>query len=192
MAETPSTMIDLGTRAPDFSLQDAVSGRTVTLDDLEGPALLVMFVCNHCPFVIHVRDELTRLCDEYGKRGVAIAAVNSNSIESHPQDGPEHMKSLARELGWTFPFLFDASQEVAKAYRAACTPDFFVFDKDRRLVYRGQLDDSRPSTTVPVTGRDLRRALDAVLDGQPPIAPQHASIGCNIKWKPGNEPDYFG
>ena len=150
-----------------------------------------MFICNHCPFVIHVRDELTRLASEYQKRGVAIVAINSNSIETHPQDAPEHMKALATELGWKFPFLFDSTQEVAKAYRAACTPDFYLFDAEQRLVYRGQLDDSRPGNNVPVTGRDLRAALDAVLAGRAPSIDQKPSIGCNIKWAPGNEPDYF-
>ena len=193
MVETLSNMLPLQTKAPDFSLLDAVSGKNVSLAQLEAaPALLVMFICNHCPFVIHVRDELTRLAREYQKRGVAIVAINSNSIETHPQDGPDHMKSLAAELGWEFPFLFDSTQEVAKAYGAACTPDFYVFDGDRRLVYRGQLDDSRPSNNVLLTGRDLRAALDAVLAGRAVSSDQKPSIGCNIKWTPGNEPDYFG
>jgi peroxiredoxin len=193
MVETLSNMLPLQTKAPDFSLSDAVSGKNVSLAQLEAaPALLVMFICNHCPFVIHVRDELTRLAREYQKRGVAIVAINSNSIETHPQDGPDHMKSLAAELGWEFLFLFDSTQEVAKAYGAACTPDFYVFDGDRRLVYRGQLDDSRPSNNVPLTGRDLRAALDVVLAGRAVSSDQKPSIGCNIKWTPGNEPDYFG
>lgn len=193
MVETLSNMLPLQTKAPDFSLPDAVSGKNVSLAQLEAaPALLVMFICNHCPFVIHVRDELTRLAREYQKRGVAIVAINSNSIETHPQDGPDHMQSLAAELGWEFSFLFDSTQEVAKAYGAACTPDFYVFDGDRHLVYRGQLDDSRPSNNVPLTGRDLRAALDAVLAGRAVSSDQKPSIGCNIKWTPGNEPDYFG
>jgi peroxiredoxin len=192
MVNTPSTMLPLGTEAPDFSLEDAVTGKTVSLTDLGGKCYLIMFICNHCPFVIHVRDEITRIAKQYGDRGVAVVAINSNSAETHPQDGPDKMKELAEELGWTFPFLFDSSQEVAKAYRAACTPDFFVFDGDRKLVYRGQLDDSRPSTDVPVTGRDLRTALDKLLASEPIPVDQKPSMGCNIKWTPGNEPDYFG
>ena len=192
MVETLSSMLPLGTRAPDFSLSDAVSEKTVSLAQFEdAPALLVMFISNHCPFVIHVRNELTRLASEYWKRGVAIVAINSNSIETHPQDAPEHMKALTKELGWEFPFLFDATQEVAKAYRAACTPDFYLFDAEQRLVYRGQLDDSRPGNNVPVTSQDLRAALEAVLAGRAPSIDQKPSIGCNIKWAPGNEPDYF-
>jgi thiol-disulfide isomerase/thioredoxin len=151
-----------------------------------------MFICNHCPFVVHVRDQLTRLADDYQKKGVAVIAINSNSVETYPQDGPDKMKELAREMGWKFPFLFDSTQDVAKAYRAACTPDFFLFDAKRALVYRGQLDDSRPTNKVPVTGKDLRAAIDAVLAGKPVAKDQKSSIGCNIKWKPGNEPDYFG
>ncbi len=193
MAETPSTMLPLGTEAPDFSLTDGVSDASYSLASFEGAtALVVMFICNHCPFVVHVRDELGRLAVDYGDRGVAFVAINSNSLESHPQDGPENMKALAVELSWRFPYLFDSTQEVAKAYGAACTPDFFVFDTERRLAYRGQLDDSRPSNDVPVTGQDLRRALDALLAGEPAPAEQKPSIGCNIKWKQGNEPAYFG
>jgi peroxiredoxin len=192
VVNTPSTMLPLGTRAPDFTLTDAVSGKTVSLSDLEGDALLVMFICNHCPFVIYVRDEITKLANDYMDRGVAIVAINSNSVDTHPQDGPEHMKRLATELGWRFPFLFDETQEVAKAYRAACTPDFFLMDAERKLVYRGQFDDSRPTNNVPVTGEDLRAALDAVLAGDPVPSEQKPSMGCNIKWAPGNAPDYFG
>ncbi len=192
MVNTPSTMLPLQTEAPDFSLENAVTGKTVSLSDLDGKAYLIMFICNHCPFVIHVRDEITRIAKEYGERGVAVVGINSNSAETHPQDGPDKMKELARELGWTFPFLFDSSQEVAKTYRAACTPDFFLFDSDRKLVYRGQLDDSRPSTAVPVTGKDLRAALDRLLAEEPLPADQRPSMGCNIKWTPGNEPNYFG
>jgi peroxiredoxin len=192
MVNTPSTMLPLGTQAPDFSLTDAVSGKKMSRDDLSGNAMLVMFVCNHCPFVIHVRDGITRLARDYMDRGVAVVAINSNSIQTHPQDGPDHMKELAVELGWRFPFLFDETQDVAKAYHAACTPDFFVFDSERRLVYRGQLDDSRPTNGVPVTGKDLRAALDAVLAGDPVPSAQKPSIGCNIKWAPGKAPDYFG
>jgi len=150
-----------------------------------------MFICNHCPFVKHVRAELARLGRDYQKKGVAIVAINSNDVESHPQDGPDNMAALVREKGWTFPFLFDATQTVAKAYHAACTPDFFVFDREKKLVYRGQLDDSRPSNGKPVTGADLRAAIDAVLAARPAPLEQRPSIGCNIKWKAGNEPDYF-
>jgi peroxiredoxin len=192
MVNTPSTMLPLQTEAPDLSLTDAVSGKIVSLADFKGTAVLVMFICNHCPFVIHVRDEITGLANDYADRELAFVAVNSNSIETHPQDGPDKMKELAGEMGWTFPFLFDSAQEVAKAYRAACTPDFFLFDKNHRLVYRGQLDDSRPSNNVPVTGQDLRAAIDATLAGDVVANEQKPSIGCNIKWKPGNEPAYFG
>ena len=193
MARTPSTMLPLGTPAPDFALTNATDGGTVSLHDYDGsPALLVMFVCNHCPYVIHIRETLIALAHEYMDRGVGVVAINANSIETHPQDGPSHMRRLAEEEGWRFPYLFDETQEVAKAYHAACTPDLYVFDRDHRLAYRGQLDDSRPGNGVPVTGRDLRVALDAVLSGEPVSAEQRASIGCNIKWKPGNEPSYFG
>ncbi|MGD9689626.1 MAG: thioredoxin family protein [Phycisphaerales bacterium] len=203
MARTPSTMLELGTRAPDFSLPDAVSGKIVSLRDFaDRPALLVMFICNHCPFVKHVRAELARLGRDYGTgpggRGAGIVAINSNDITTHPDDSPAKMAEEARAAGYTFPYLFDESQAVAKAYRAACTPDFFVFgpSPQQRLVYRGQLDDSRPSKyldgrEVPVTGHDLRAALDAVLAGRSPSEKQWPSLGCNIKWKSGNEPDYF-
>lgn len=189
MAAISSTMLPLGTRAPDFSLRNAVDARPVSLKDLEGkPALLVMFLCNHCPYVQHVRPELGRIAADYLPKGVAIVAINSNDVRAYPQDGPEHMRAMALEDGWEFPFLYDETQEVAKAYRAACTPDFFLFDKARKLVYRGQLDDSRPGKATPLTGRDLRAALDAVLAGKPVPSDQKASVGCGIKWKPGNEP----
>jgi peroxiredoxin len=191
MVQTPSTMMPLGTRAPDFRLREPATGKTWSLSDFHSPALVVMFICNHCPFVVHVRDEITRLAADYAPRGVDFVAINANNIESHPQDGPEHMAAMARELGWKFPFLFDDSQAVAKTYHAACTPDFFVFDAERGLFYRGQLDDSRPSNGKPVTGSDLRAALNAALNGERAPAQQMPSIGCNIKWKPGNEPDYF-
>jgi thiol-disulfide isomerase/thioredoxin len=196
MVQTASDMLPLGTPAPGFCLEDAVSGRNVLLDEqpVDRP-LLVMFICNHCPYVVHVRGEFARLQDDYAGR-LSIVAINSNSVETHPQDGPEHMRALAGELGWHFPFLFDDSQEVAKAYHAACTPDFFLFSPgagtQRRLVYRGQLDGSRPGNDTPVTGADLRAAIDAVLAGREPAADQRASLGCNIKWRPGNEPAYFG
>ncbi|NIN71183.1 MAG: redoxin family protein [Gemmatimonadetes bacterium] len=191
MALTPSSMLALGTQAPDFDLRNSVDGSSVSLADFKGnPALLVMFICNHCPYVQHVMKELGRLAADYVPRGLAVVAINSNSQETHPQDGPEHMKALASAEGWSFPFLFDNSQAVAKEYRAACTPDFFLFDSEQRLVYRGQLDDSRPGNLIAVTGRDLRGAVDAVLAGDPVSQDQKPSVGCNIKWKPGNEPDY--
>jgi thiol-disulfide isomerase/thioredoxin len=191
MVQTPSTMLPLGTPAPDFDLFEPATGRTRALASFTSPTLVVMFICNHCPFVIHVRDGITRLAEDYARRGVDFVAINSNDVEAYPQDGPDRMAELVREAGWSFPFLLDAMQEVGKAYRAACTPDFFVFDAERKLRYRGQLDDSRPSNGRPVTGADLRAAIDAVMAGRPAAAEQRPSIGCNIKWKPGNEPDYF-
>jgi thiol-disulfide isomerase/thioredoxin len=193
MAETPSTMLELGTPMPPFALTDAVSGRTVTRDAAAGEkGTLVMFICNHCPFVKHVVTEIGGIASDYAGRGIGIVAINANDVEKYPQDAPEHMKALASAEGWDFPFLLDADQSVAGAYRAACTPDFFLFDADGRLAYRGQLDDSRPGNDVPVTGTDLRAALDAIVQGDTPSPEQRPSIGCNIKWKPGNEPDYFG
>lgn len=192
MVMTPSTMLPLGTPAPDFSLPD-VGGRKVSLGDFRGtPALLVMFICNHCPFVKHIRSELATLVKEYQVKGVAAVGISSNDVANYPADSPEKMAEEARDAGYTFSYLYDETQKVAQAYKAACTPDFFVFDKDHKLAYRGQLDDSRPSNGVPVTGRDLRAALDAVLAGNPVPADQKPSIGCNIKWKKGNEPPYFG
>jgi peroxiredoxin len=192
MAETPSTMLSLGTVLPDFSLTNAVDGTVVTATDFEGSkALLVMFICNHCPFVKHVQDELGRIARDYLSSGMAVVAINSNDEENYPQDGPGHMKALAQQKGWEFPFLFDETQQVAKVFRAACTPDFFLFGADHRLAYRGQLDGSRPGNDVPVTGSDLRAAIDAVLAGKDVSPEQLPSLGCNIKWKAGNEPDYF-
>ena len=192
MARTPSTMLPLGTEAPGFSLVN-VDGRTVSLADFVGqPALLVIFMCNHCPFVKHIADPLAQFTAEYMDKGVAVVGINSNDAANYPADSPEQMVREAEERGYRFPYLYDESQEVAQAYRAACTPDFFLFDRDRRLVYRGQFDDSRPDSGIPVTGADLRAALDAVLAGTKPSEKQRPSIGCNIKWKPGNEPDYFG
>jgi peroxiredoxin len=192
MARTPSTMrMPLGAPAPPFELEDP-SGRRHSLAGLDGaPALLVAFICPHCPFVQHVRAGFAALCAEYQKRGVAVVAIASNDVGQYPQDGPEGMAAEAKEAGYTFPYLFDETQEVAKAYGAACTPDFFVFDRERRLAYRGQMDGSRPGNGVPVTGEDLRRALDALLERRPVPAEQRPSLGCNIKWKPGNEPAYF-
>ncbi len=191
MVRTPSTMLALGTAAPDFSLPDT-DGRIVSLGDFAGrKALLVMFICNHCPYVKHVRHELAKLGSTYQERGVGIVAINANDVAHYPDDSPEKMKREKAEAGYTFPYLFDETQEVAKAYRAACTPDFYVFDDRRRLAYRGQMDDSRPESGIPVTGRDLRAALDAVLEGRPVSEEQRPSLGCNIKWKKGNAPDYF-
>jgi len=192
MVQTASTMLPLGTQAPAFSLPDAASGRTVSLADFQGaPALLVAFICNHCPFVKHVRAGLAQLARDFQERGAAVVAINSNDVEAHPDDRPERMREEARAAGYPFPYLFDESQAVAQAYRAACTPDFFLFDGQRKLAYRGQMDASRPGTGVPVTGEDLRAALDLVLAGAPPPKVQRPSLGCNIKWKPGNEPAWF-
>ena len=191
MARTPSTMLALGTRAPEFDLADCGGRRHQLGDFAASPALLVAFICEHCPFVRHVREEFARFAREYAPRGLAVVAINSNDLEAYPQDGPDAMREEARSLGYVFPYLIDARQEVARAYRAACTPDFFLFDADRRLVYRGQFDDSRPGNGRPVTGADLRRAVDAVLAGRPVDTEQFPSLGCNIKWKPGGEPDYY-
>lgn len=191
MALTPSTMLPLGTAAPDFRLPDT-NGKTISLQDFQGaPALLVVFMCNHCPFVKHIQSELARLGRDYQGRGLAMVGINSNDIESHPEDSPGKMAEEARRAGYTFPYLFDATQAVARSYRAACTPDLYLFVREHGLVYRGQLDDSRPGNGIPVTGRDVRAALDAILAGKPVPTDQKPSIGCNIKWKPGNEPDYF-
>ena len=184
MSAVPSKMLPLGTQLPAFTLPNAVDERIVRDVDFKGEkALVVMFICNHCPFVIHVRAEFARLYADYAPAGVAFVAINSNSVVSHPQDGPTHMKALAKELHWEFPYLFDASQDVARAFDAACTPDFFVFDSAHKLAYRGQLDDARPSNPKPVNGRDLRAALDAILAGTPVSQEQKPSIGCNIKWQ---------
>jgi peroxiredoxin len=184
-------MLSLGTTAPQFRLPDP-DGNVVSLEDFKAAkALLVIFLCNHCPFVKHIRQGLSTFGREYRDRGLAIVAINSNDVENYPDDSPAKMKDEALEAGYTFPYLFDETQEVAKAYRAACTPDFFLFDSERRLVYRGQFDDSRPSNALPVTGGDLRTAADAVLEGQSVPEVQKPSIGCNIKWKVGNAPDYF-
>jgi len=192
MVATRSTMLPLGTSIPEFSLTNAVDGHVVSATDLRGPAgVVVMFICNHCPFVKHVMEEIRYLANDYASHGIAFAAINSNDVAQYPDDAPALMKELAENQGWEFPFLFDDSQDVAKAFKAACTPDFFVFDEEQKLVYRGQLDDSRPEGEVPVTGSDLRAALDALLAGQPVAEDQKPSMGCNIKWKAGNEPDYF-
>lgn len=191
MVLTPSTMLPLGTKAPNFSLPN-VDGKTVSLADCEGAkALLVIFMCNHCPYVIHVAPELAKLAKEYQAKGVAVIGINANDAATHPADSPEQMVHEVENRGYTFPYLYDETQEVAKAYRAACTPDFYVFDADHKLVYRGQLDSSRPNSGVPLTGKDLRAALDAVLGDHPVSADQKPSVGCNIKWQAGGEPDYF-
>lgn len=184
MAATPSNMVPLGAPAPPFTLPDTVSGRVVSLAGLRSDkATVIMFICNHCPFVKHVQHELARLADDYQPRGVAFAAISSNDAASYPADAPDQMQALAEALGFTFPYLYDESQAVARAYQAACTPDIFIYDGGLRLAYRGQLDDSRPGNGLPVTGRDVRAALDALLAGQPVDPNQRPSIGCNIKWK---------
>ena len=191
MVRTPSTMLPLGTPAPDFALPN-VDGRTVSFADAAGArGTVVMFICNHCPFVKHVADHLAALGREYLPRGVGFVAISSNDVSTHPADSPEQMVHEAEARGYPVPYLYDETQDVAKAYRAACTPDFYLFDSGRALVYRGQLDGSRPGGDVPVTGHDLRVALDALLAGRPPLAEQIPSLGCNVKWRSGNEPDYF-
>jgi peroxiredoxin len=193
MALTPSTMLPLGTPAPGFELPDTVSGKTLRLQDFaKQKALVVIFSCNHCPYVKHIQSGLVSFGKDYEKQDVAIVAISANDPGNNAEDRPEKLGSEAKRLGYRFPVLYDESQAVAKAYRAACTPDFFVFDDKRKLVYRGQFDAARPGTAVPVTGADLRAALDAVLAGKPVAKAQKASLGCNIKWRPGNEPDYFG
>lgn len=193
-----STMLALGTAAPDFSLPDVVSGQAVKLADFsDKKALLVMFVCAHCPYVVHVQPELARLARDYADKSVGFVAITANDVAQYPQDAPQPTAAMAQAAGWTFPFLYDESQAVAKAYTAACTPDLFLFDAARKLVYRGQLDSSRPGRgpdrpgSGVLNGEDVRTALDAVLAGQPVSPAQKPSIGCNIKWKPGNEPAYF-
>jgi len=191
MVLTPSTMLPLGTSAPDFALPN-IDGKTVKLADFAGkPALLVIFMCNHCPYVKHVAEGLAALTREYQAKGAGVVGISSNDAKNYPDDSPEKMKSEAAMRGYTFPYLYDADQSVARAYHAACTPDFYVFDAQQKLAYRGQMDASRPKSDIPVTGVDLRAALDAVLAGKPAAAEQRPSIGCNIKWVAGAEPDYF-
>ena len=192
MAQTASTMLPLGTPAPAFNLPEPATGRAIALADFrDAPALLAIFMCNHCPFVKHIRQGLVQFAREYQARGLAIVAISANDVANHPDDGPAKMAEEARAFGYPFPYLYDETQAVAKAYRAACTPDFFLFDASRKLVYRGQFDGSRPGNNIPVTGADLRAAVDAVLAGQPIAPDQKPSIGCNIKWKAGNEPEYY-
>ncbi|PKN55794.1 MAG: thioredoxin family protein [Deltaproteobacteria bacterium HGW-Deltaproteobacteria-14] len=192
MSRTPSTMVPLGTPAPDFALPDLAGNLVRRSDFAEAPALLVMFICNHCPYVVHVRSALVDLVRGYQREGVAVVAIQPNDVVRYPDDRPERMRAVAEEEGFTFPYLYDETQEVARAYRAACTPDFFLYDAAGRLAYRGQLDRARPGNGEPVTGDDLTRAVDAVLAGHPVAGEQWPSLGCNIKWKPGSEPDYFG
>ena len=190
MTATPSTMLPLGTPLPWFRLPD-LDGRSVSPDDVREPrALLIAFICHHCPFVRHIRSEFARVTQEYQARGLAVIAINSNDVSEFPEDGPDGMRQEARDAGYSFPYLFDETQDVAKTFRAACTPDLFLFDAARTLVYRGQFDGSRPRNAVPVTGSDLRAACDAVLEGRDVPALQTPSVGCNIKWKHGNEPNY--
>ncbi|MCP5451693.1 MAG: thioredoxin family protein [Gammaproteobacteria bacterium] len=191
MAQTASTMLPLGTPAPDFSLPEPMTGKTVSLGDFQdAPALLVMVICNHCPFVKHIRQGLVQFARDYPAKDLAIVAISANDAANYPDDSPAKIAEEAKTFGYPFPYLHDESQAVAKAYHAACTPDFFLFDAGRKLVYRGQFDGSRPGNKLPVTGSDLRAAADALLAGQPVPSAQQPSIGCNIKWKTGHEPDY--
>ncbi len=192
MARTESTMLELGTPAPEFTLPD-VRGNQVSLSDFgDSAGLLVVFMCNHCPYVKHIRTELAAFARGYASKGLAVVGINSNDVANYPDDSPEKMAEEIEQVGYTFPYLYDEDQEVAKAYRAACTPDFFLFDKARKLVYRGQFDASRPGNNVPVTGSDLRKAVDTLLAGGSIPGDQTPSLGCNIKWKAGNEPAYYG
>lgn len=192
MSLTPSTMLELGTKAPDFCLPDT-EGNTVCLDQFATvPALLVVFMCNHCPYVIHIRGALAGLIKEYQAKGLAAVGINSNDADNYPDDAPDKMAEAAKQFAYTFPYLFDEDQRIAQAYKAACTPDLYLFDNEQKLVYRGQFDDSRPNKDIPVTGNDLRAAINAALSKQPIPAAQKPSMGCNIKWKAGNEPDYYG
>lgn len=193
MSLTPSTMLPLGSQAPAFSLTDCVSGQTITLDYFaESKAVLVLFICCHCPFVKLVETELGKIGQDYERAGLGVIAINSNDIETYPADAPAQMKAQAETFGFHFPYCLDATQQIAKAYRAACTPDLYLFDGDHKLVYRGQLDDARLGNNKPVTGKDLRAAIDLALSGKKISLDQWPATGCNIKWKPGNEPDYFG
>ena len=193
MVKTLSTMLDLGTQSPDFSLPDVVSGQSISLNTFSGKkALLVMFICRHCPFVKHIQQELARIGKDYSDKDVGIVAISSNDAQTFPDDSPSGLKQMAEELDFEFPYCYDEDQETAKAFAAACTPDFYLFNEARQLIYRGQLDDSRPGNDIPVTGKDLRGALDAALRDEPVSKDQRPSIGCNIKWKSGNEPEYFG
>jgi len=192
MVAVNSMMLPLGTKAPDFKLPDT-GGKMVSLGDFgNAPGLVIIFMCNHCPYVKHIRAGLSQLARDYKPRGLAVVGISSNDVANYPQDSPAKMAEEAKAAGYIFPYLYDETQAVAKAYHAACTPDIYLFDKDQRLIYRGQFDESRPGNNTPVTGKDLRAAIDAVLAGKPVASNQKPSIGCNIKWKPGNEPEYFG
>lgn len=192
MAKTPSTMLPLGTAAPDFNLTDVISGQTVTRQTFKDKkALLIMFICVHCPYVKYVREEIAKIGHDYQDGDIGIVAISSNDVSQYPEDAPHGMKQMAQDLGFKFPFCYDETQDVAKAYHAACTPDFYLFGRNRKLVYRGQLDDSRPDSGIAVTGYDLRQAIDAVLNNLPVNPNQKPSLGCNIKWREGNEPEYF-
>ncbi len=192
MARTPSTMLELGTAAPAFSLPEPTSGKTLSLNDFAGKPLVVAFICNHCPFVKLIAEQLATVGEEFQQKGVGFVAINSNDVANYPDDSPEKMVEFVRQYAIHFPYLYDETQEVAKAYRAACTPDFYLFDADHKLVYRGQFDEARPGNDKPVTGADLAAAIRALLANMPVPEEQIPSLGCNIKWKPGNEPDYFG
>ncbi|RUA09141.1 MAG: thioredoxin family protein [Flavobacteriia bacterium] len=184
MANTPSNMLELGTSAPTFSLPDTVSGKIMDLNNLKGEnGTVIFFICNHCPFVIHVNQELVNMANDYKEKGISFVAISSNDVENYPQDSPQLMKEVAEKMQYPFPYLYDETQEVAKAYDAACTPDTYLFDKDLKLVYRGQIDSSRPNNGIPVTGNDLRKAMDQLLAGEEIFKDQKPSIGCNIKWK---------
>lgn len=191
MARTPSTMLELGTLAPDFSLPEPATGKMVSLGDFHGKPLVVVFICNHCPYVLHIAAKLGEIAAEYFEKGVQFVAINANDTSNYPDDAPDKMAAMSERFGLEFPYLFDETQVVARAYRAACTPDFYLFDADLRLFYRGQFDDSRPGNSEPVTGADLVDAIKALLANLAPLTAQKPSLGCNIKWKPGNEPDYF-
>lgn len=192
MARTPSTMLELGTEAPDFALPEPATSRMVSKSEFEGRPLLVVFICNHCPYVLHIIRPFATFANEYQERGIGVVAINSNDVNVYAEDNPDKMVELAKETGFSFPYLYDETQEIARAYRAACTPDFFLFDADHRLVYRGRFDAATPGNNEPVTGEDLRAACDALLEGTPMPQDQRPSMGCNIKWKPGNEPEYAG
>jgi peroxiredoxin len=193
MSLTPSTMLELGTRAPDFSLPDVRTGQTVSLAELQGKdALLVLFMCAHCPFVKLVEAEFAAIGRDYQSKGLGLVAISANDAENYPDDAPQRLREQAERLGFTFPYLYDESQEAARAYRAACTPDLYLFDRELKLAYRGQLDDARPGNGLPVNGKNLRAAINSVLAGKKVTESQLPATGCNIKWKPGNEPDYFG
>lgn len=193
MSRTPSMMLELGTRAPDFTLPDTASETDVSLSDFDDyKGLLVVFMCNHCPYVKNIKEKLAEVAREYREKGVATVAISSNDAENYPDDRPDKMAEEADKFDYPFPYLYDESQDVAKKYRAACTPDFFLFNKERKLVYRGQFDDSRPGNDKPVTGKDLTDAMDRLLEGKEMKENQAPSVGCNIKWKAGNEPEYFG